>query len=165
MPFCAQCGTQFEGNFCPACGTRAGGTQAGGAQTGGPPPSQSNPFDAPAGGSYSDAPPLDDNVASALCYILWPLTGVMFLVLEPYSSRRPIRFHAYQSVFSFAAFFIGFAALQLFGAIPLLGLIFVFITPIYILIWFAIVLFLAFKAYNKERFLLPIIGPLAEKQA
>jgi uncharacterized membrane protein len=160
MPFCAQCGTQFQGNFCPACGTKAAGTQ-----TGGPPPSQGDPFGAPAGGPTNDAPPLDDNVASALCYILWPLTGVMFLVLEPYSSKRPIRFHAYQSVFSFAAFFIGFAALQLLGAIPFLGLIFVFITPVYILIWFAIVLFMAFKAYNKERFLLPIIGPLAEKQA
>lgn len=153
MPFCAQCGTQFQGNFCPACGTKAAGTAG-------------DPLGAPAGGPAGDAaPPLDDNVASALCYILWPLTGVMFLVLEPYSSKRPIRFHAYQSVFSFAAFFIGFAALQLLGAIPFLGLIFVFITPVYILIWFAIVLFMAFKAYNKERFVLPIIGPLADKQA
>jgi uncharacterized membrane protein len=160
MPFCAQCGTQFQGNFCPACGTKVSGTDPGA-----PASSQSNPFDAPAGGPAGDAAPLDDNVASALTYLLWPLTGVMFLVLEPYSCNRTIRFHAYQSVFSFAAFFIGFAALQLLGAIPFLGLLFLFISPVYMFIWFAIVLFMAYKAYNKERFLLPIIGPLADKQA
>lgn len=160
MPFCAQCGTQFEGNFCPACGTKVGSAQAG------PPPNAGNPFDAPAGGGFSsDSVPLDEHVASALTYILWPMTGVLFLVLEPYSSNRTIRFNAYQSVFSFAAFFIGFAGLRFFSYMPFIGLIFSAITILYVPIWFAIVLFMAFKAYNKERFLLPIVGPLAAKQA
>ncbi len=154
MPFCAQCGTQSQGNFCPACGAKVEASHT------------SSPLNAPAGGPLGEEnPPLDDNVASALCYVLWALTGVLFLVLEPYSSNRTIRFHAYQSVFSFAAFFIGFAALQLLGAIPFLGLIFLFISPVYMLIWFAVVLFMAFKAYNKERFVLPIIGPIAETNA
>lgn len=116
------------------------------------------------GSAADDTTVLEDHVASALSYVLWPLSGVLFLVLEPYSSNRTVRFHAFQSVFSFGAFFIGFAFLQILSGIPFLGLIFLFLTSIYMLIWFAVVLFMAYKAYTKERFVLPIIGALAEKQ-
>ena len=154
MPFCAQCGTQFEGNFCPACGTKVGGS----APPGGFAPNPNSPFDSPAGGPAGAAPPLEEHIASALCYILWPLTGVMFMVLEPYSSNRTVRFHAYQSAFSFVAFFVGFAILEFFGNIPLIGLLFKFVLFFYIPAWFCIVLFMAFKAYNKERFVLRSSG-------
>jgi uncharacterized membrane protein len=40
-----------------------------------------------------------DNVASTLCYVLGLITGIIFLVLEPYSKNRAIRFHAFQSIF------------------------------------------------------------------
>jgi uncharacterized membrane protein len=116
------------------------------------------------GTAADDSTRLDDHVASALSYVLWPLSGVLFLVLEPYSSNRTVRFHAFQSVFSFGAFFIGFAFLQILSGIPFLGLIFLFLTSIYMLIWFGIVAIMAYKAYMKERFVLPIIGALAEKQ-
>jgi uncharacterized membrane protein len=33
------------------------------------------------------------------------------------------------------------------------------------LCFFGLLLFLMFKAYNRQPFLLPIIGPIAEKQA
>jgi uncharacterized membrane protein len=46
------------------------------------------------------------------------------------------------------------------GAIVMLLLWFVFGFG-----FFALWLFLMYKAYNKEKFVLPIIGPLAEKQA
>jgi uncharacterized membrane protein len=116
------------------------------------------------GSAADDSTVLEDHVASALSYVLWPLSGVLFLVLDPYSSNRTVRFHAYQSVFSFGAFFIGFAFLQILSGIPFLGLIFVILTSIYMFIWFCIVLAMAYKAYTKDRLVLPIIGPLAEKQ-
>jgi len=39
------------------------------------------------------------NMASALCYLFGWLTGVLFLVLEPYNKNRTVRFHAFQSIF------------------------------------------------------------------
>lgn len=39
---------------------------------------------------------LSDNVASALCYI--PIVGLIFLLVEPYSRNRAVRFHAIQSL-------------------------------------------------------------------
>src|SRR5258708_3619794 len=41
---------------------------------------------------------LPDNAAAALCYILGPVTGVLFLTLQPYTYNRHVRFHAWQSI-------------------------------------------------------------------
>ena len=43
---------------------------------------------------------MTDNVASALCYALGFITGILFLVLAPYNQNRMVRFHAFQSIFS-----------------------------------------------------------------
>ncbi len=49
------------------------------------------------------APGLTENVASALCYALGWITGIVFLVLAPYNQNRTVRFHAWQSIFFFGA--------------------------------------------------------------
>jgi uncharacterized membrane protein len=56
------------------------------------------PFGSPLPGSTPKAA-LPDNTASALCYALGLITGVLFLVLQPYSQNRAVRFHAFQSIF------------------------------------------------------------------
>ena len=38
------------------------------------------------------------NMAAALSYALGAITGVLFLVLEPYKNNRFVRFHAIQSI-------------------------------------------------------------------
>jgi uncharacterized membrane protein len=108
------------------------------------------------------------NLASALCY--FPIVAIVFLLIEPYNKDRTVRFHAWQSIaiavvlivvrialgiiFSmFMSFSYGMGALMgmllmLFG----LGELILFI-------------FLAVKAYNNQRIVLPIVGPFAEKQA
>jgi hypothetical protein len=88
MPFCASCGTQAEGKFCPKCGAAI---VAGGAA---PPPSVPGASAAPVASA-----PMAENVASTLCYVLGLITGIIFLVLEPYSKNRTVRFHAFQSIF------------------------------------------------------------------
>ena len=109
-------------------------------------------------------------MAGALCYLLGVLTGVLFLVIEPYSRNRTIRFHAFQSIFAWiAAIVVGMVLSMIsyvFVAIPFIGWI------IYILLWtvfslgiLGLWLFLMYKAYNKERFVLPVVGAWAEKQA
>ena len=113
---------------------------------------------------------MEENVASALCYVLGLLTGVLFLVLAPYNQNRVIRFHAFQSIFlhvaSFALFIGLMIVIGILHFVPFLGTFMGLV--LYPLVGFALFivwLVLIWKAYNRERLVLPIIGPLAEKQA
>src|SRR5436190_723925 len=92
MAFCQSCGSPVEGRYCAKCGAAAG--QDAGSQA--PPP--------PISPSGSSASGLADNVASALCYI--PIVGLIFLFVEPYNRRKLIRFHAFQSLFLVAFWWV-----------------------------------------------------------
>ncbi len=155
MAFCPSCGSQVDGRFCAKCGTAVAG-DTGGAGTIPPPAAQ--------------AAGLQENMACALCYLLGLLTGVLFLVLAPYNTNRKIRFHAFQSIFMHIALIVCWFALSIvFGLliqIPVLGaLVTLALWPILGLATFGLWLFLMYKAYNNEKFVLPVVGPLAEKQA
>ena len=155
MPFCASCGSQAEGRFCPKCGSPIAASPG------------ASPLPPPVPNAQAG---LTENVACALCYLLLVLTGVLFLVLAPYNQNRNIRFHAFQSIFVWGAGVVAGIALTIvnimLSAIPFLGAL------ISVVLYFALVLgglilwlMLMYKAYNKERWVLPVIGPLAEKQA
>src|SRR5579862_8735191 len=104
MAFCANCGAEVQGRFCAKCGTPAANPPAGApAGMGGPAPGMGAPGTMPPPAYSTQSSGLADNMASALCYALWILTGVLFLVLEPYNRNRAIRFHAFQSIFVFIA--------------------------------------------------------------
>lgn len=180
MAFCAQCGSQVEGRFCAKCGTPVAapadppppaGPPPG--AYGAPPPNQP-PYQAPA---YGAPPPpaapasagLEENMACALCYLLAVLTGVLFLVMEPYSKNRTIRFHAFQSIFTWLGMVvigIGVAIVgSLVGFLPFVGwLIYIVLWAGFVLGSFALWVMLMYKAYNKEMWVLPVVGPLAQKQ-
>ena len=109
-------------------------------------------------------------MAAALCYLAGWLTGVIFLVLEPYNKNKTIRFHAFQSIFFSIAIIPVYIVIMILsfvlGFIPVIGALVIIL--IYVVMGFGMFglwLFLMYKAYNKEKFLLPIVGPLAEKQA
>ncbi len=107
---------------------------------------------------------LADNVAGALCYSLGLITGILFLVLEPYSRNRNIRFHAFQSIFfSIASIIIWYAAFQI--LFMSFGFGFFFITMLIRLAFFILWIFIILKTYQGQKIMLPVIGPLAEKQA
>jgi len=155
MAFCPNCGSQAEGKFCAKCGSPI----AAEAGTGGAVP--------PPPGVQTQASGLTDNVASALCYLLGLLTGVLFLVLAPYNTNRTIRFHAFQAIFAHVAVIAAFIVLEIFiGALAFMGAWFLaFLWPLLGLACMALWVFLMYKAYNGEKYVLPVIGPLAEKQA
>jgi uncharacterized membrane protein len=130
-----------------------------GSAAGGPP--------APAAGATA----MSSNVAGLLTYILGFITGIIFLVIEPYKNDKFVRFHAFQSIF-LSVVWIGFRIIWGYivmgmiwspfsGLWALLGLIGMLIS----LAFLACFLFLMYKAYNNERFRLPFIGDLAAKQA
>lgn len=109
-------------------------------------------------------------MACALCYLLGVLTGVLFLVLEPYNKNRNIRFHAFQAIFVWLGMVVVWIAFLIVSSIiamvPFIGwTVSVLLWPLFGLGFFALWLALMYKAYNRERWVLPIIGPLAEKQA
>jgi len=113
---------------------------------------------------------LEENLACALCYAFGLLTGIVFLVLAPYNQNKLIRFHAFQSIFFhvslIACYIVSLILSFILVFIPVLGHL--LIVLIYLALGlgaFGGWLFLMYKAYNREKFVIPVIGPLAEKQA
>ncbi|NWG14159.1 MAG: DUF4870 domain-containing protein [Acidobacteria bacterium] len=114
--------------------------------------------------------PFESNVAALLTYVLGFITGIIFLVLEPYKDDKFVRFHAFQSIFfsvALIAFWILwngiFWTLFMGGGFlwPILSLISLLVSLAAFLLW----LFLMYKAYNKETYKIPFMGELAAKQA
>lgn len=159
MTFCAGCGstiTQGSG-FCSSCGKPVGTGAQGAVAT------------APAVISAPASSGLTPNLAGALAYILGLITGVIFLVLEPYKRDPFVRFHAMQSIFYSAAciaFSIAWRILVSFlsDINPWLALA---TFPIRLLIslgFFALWLFVMYQAHNGREYRIPFVGALAAMQ-
>ena len=148
MAFCANCGSPLEGRFCAKCGSPASAA---------PPASQ------PLAGAG-----LTDNAASALCYVLGFVTGIIFLVMAPYNQNRAIRFHAFQSIFLSVAWFVVWFALNiLLGLLMHMAGVFgvFFLGPLIGLAFFILWIYMIVMAYQGKQVVLPVIGPLAKQQA
>jgi uncharacterized membrane protein len=100
---------------------------------------------------------LEVRLAAALAYLGVFVTGILLLVVEKDSPY--VRFHAMQSTIVFLI--VAGVQLVLWG-IPLLGwlLSILVVFPLQIFLW----LFLMYKAYQGERYKLPVVGDLAERQ-
>ena len=145
----------MTGRFCAICGSAAS-----------VPPSGPPPAPPPA----SAGPDLPENLACALTYALGPLTGVLFLVLEPHNHNPRVKFHAFQSLFASAALFVLWFALLIVSGIlaflPIIGLLFgSLLLGFFALGWLVLWVVLMLKAYQGERWKLPVIGDLAEKRS
>lgn len=148
---CNKCGVEMipGSAFCASCGQPA------------------RLVAADSGGTAFSRSGLPPNVAGALCYLAGFVTGIVFLVLEPYRRDHFVRFHAFQSIFlnvAWIALYIGLGIVEsrlpwaLWHLMTLLSTL-VSSSLLCIAIW------LMYRAYNNERFKLPVIGDLAEKQA
>jgi uncharacterized membrane protein len=105
----------------------------------------------------SNSTGLQENVAGALSYLFGWITGIIFYLLEP--NKPFVRFHAVQSIITFGILTI---LIFIISWIPVLGWILSFVIwAIWIILW----LVLMIKAYQGERFKLPVIGDMAEKFA
>jgi len=161
MAFCRNCGAPVEGQFCGKCGASMA-APTGGAL--GPAPGGQVPPPPPAGTGLSD------NVASALCYLGWFITGIIFLVVAPFNQNKIVRFNAFQSIFLNVAVIVVGIALSVFSSIMFaiswaLGSLVGLINLVFGLAVFLLWLYMMWKAYQNQKVVLPIIGPLAEKQA
>lgn len=107
---------------------------------------------------------LTDNAAGGLAYVTF-IPAIIFLVIAPYNRNSFIRFHAWQSIFFTVACVVIDIALGILLRMPILGFMTLFLWPLIGLAFLVIWIILLIKAFNGERFKLPVIGDLAEKQA
>jgi len=108
---------------------------------------------------------LSENAAGGLAYITI-IPAIIFLVAEPYNRSSYIRFHSWQCLFMALAWFVIDVAVMIFGSFLSFFRLLTFglyplITLAMLILWIMVLI----KAFNGERFKLPIIGDLAEKQA
>jgi len=172
MSFCQTCGTSLPDGSptCSACGATQGAAAAPGPIPGAIP--------GPIPGTIPAAAPLPaagagltPNVAGALAYLVGAITGILFLVIDPFKTDRFVRFHAFQSIFfnlAWIAFWILWTIVGLMlGAISH-GLFFIIQLPINLLLFvggFCLWAYLMYTAYQGKTFQIPVIGALAASQA
>ena len=139
MAYCAACGEQVEGQFCPKCGAQAGAAPR---------------------TAVSVEQGLGENGASALCYLFGFVTGIVFLVLAPYNQNRRVRFHAFQSIFlsvGVAVLHIGITILAVmlgvvsFSLAALMNVLHALVSLGFFLVW----LYMMWKSYQGEMVVLP----------
>jgi uncharacterized membrane protein len=149
MAFCSACGAEVSGAaFCPKCGAAQSAAAA------------------PSGAvAASPTAGLDENVAGLLCYVLGWITGLIFFLID----KRPfVRFHAAQSIgLSIGLFAVYLVIGVLFTMLHFMsmGFLALAIYPLLGLLVFALWIFMMYKAYQHEKFMLPIIGPIAANMA
>ena len=144
MPFCATCGSTVEGQFCAKCGSRVGAAPAAGS-----------------GPTMQATPAMADNVASALCYVLGLVTGIIFLVLTPYNRNPVVRFHAFQSIFLNVACVVASIILNV-----ILNMLHLWeLEPLISLAILATFIYMLIMTYQGKKIVVPVIGPIAQQQA
>ena len=114
---------------------------------------------------------MDTNLVGALTYLAGVVTGIIFLVLDPYKSNSFVRFHAFQSIYfniAWVAFWIVWM-IVLAVLTPLtagtFGLIALPFMLLFTLAGLGIWIFLMYQAYQQKLFKLPIVGKFAAEQA
>ena len=148
MPHCTKCGAMVADNagFCPSCGAAQAGT--GGV----------------ASSSAMTQTGMKENVAGLLCYVLGWVTGLIFFFID---KRSFVQFHAKQSIVLFGglqlfASFWGCFSAQLDGG-GLGG--FSLASPYSLFELAGLVLWIVcmIKAYQGERFRVPVVADIAEQ--
>ena len=152
MAYCTTCGGEVQTGvaFCPKCGQ---------AQTGGKVTTTSQ-------GTH---PGIPENVAGLLCYVLGWVTGIIFFLID----KRPyVRFHAAQSVVVFGAlhvlsivvgiiFGVGFMMMGRLGGFGLGFALHGLISLVAFILW----ILLMVKAYQGEKFQVPVAAGIAQSFA
>ena len=146
IAFCSGCGAQMADGAvtCAACG-KTQATSVGGGAAAAPAP------------SATQSSGLNDNIAGLLAYLFIP--AIIFLVVEPFNKNKFVRFHAFQGLFLGLVSIVGHTVLTL---IPVIGWI---ILPFFSLGIFVVAVIAAIKALQNGKWMIPVIGELAQKQA
>lgn len=100
---------------------------------------------------------LDENIASFLCYLIIWITGIIIYLLE--KENKMVKFHALQSVLVFLPLNILYWILGYIFWWSGIGYILTMIVGIgMFILWIVLMI----KAYQGERYLLPVVGDIAD---
>jgi uncharacterized membrane protein len=99
---------------------------------------------------------IDENIAGLLCYLFGIISGLIFFFID----KRPfVKFHAMQSIILSVVLFVVYIILTL---IPILGWIIMGLVGLgSFILW----VLLMVKAYQGQKWKLPVLGNLAEQWA
>ena len=100
---------------------------------------------------------MQPNLAALLSYVVGLITGVIFYVIE--KENKFVRFHAMQSILTSGFFLVANAVLAF---IPVIGWS---LMPILAIVQLVTWIILMIKSYQGEKFKLPVLGDIAEKNA
>ena len=112
---------------------------------------------------------MDENVAGLLCYVLGWVTGIIFFLID----KRPyVRFHAAQSIVVFGGLHVieiavgiifgaGFMMMGGFGTFGFAAALYSLISLVALILW----ILLMVKAYQGEKFMVPVAGGIAQSIA
>jgi uncharacterized membrane protein len=92
---------------------------------------------------------------AALCYVFPVLMFILVYISEDKKKDKFILFHAWQSLF---------AALAGWAVVMVIAVVTLGIGGICFPVYWLVLLYFGYKAYQGERFVLPTIGEYAEKQ-
>lgn len=157
MAHCTKCGAAVQENaaFCPSCGSPQAGSQ--------PAPHEAGPAVAAGAGAQTG---MAENVAALLSYVLGWVTGLIFYFID----KRPyVRFHAAQSIVLFGGLHVVMFVLGIFFGLTILAggiagfsfgyLLLRVVEVVIFVLWILCMI----KAYQGERFRVPVAADLAEK--
>jgi uncharacterized membrane protein len=100
---------------------------------------------------------MEANVAAFLAYLFGVISGILFYVLE--KENKFVRFSAMQSILFSAALFLAVIVLMF---IPVVGWVLI---PIVQIAAFVVWIILLVKSFKGEKFSLPVIGDIAQKNS
>jgi len=95
---------------------------------------------------------LPKNTAAALAYVLGWVSGLVFFLVE--KEDKFVRFHALQSIVTFGFF-------NVVAMVPIVGWM---LSPLVFIVSLVTWIFCLVKAYQGEKFKLPVVGEFVEKQ-
>lgn len=107
---------------------------------------------------------LSEDAASGLAYFT-VIPAIVFLVVAPYNQNPKVRFHAWQSIFLGAAMFVVYVGLSIVGMVPGVNLLDIILFPLVGIGFFVLWLITIVQAFQGKRFVIPVLGAYAEKQA
>ena len=150
MPHCTKCGATVADNagFCPNCGAALAG--AGGVAT----------------SNAMTQTGMRENLAGLLCYVLGWVTGLIFFIID----KRPfVQFHAKQAIVIFGGLSVLRILLGIFlgvsfvtgapGGFSVAAALFDLLYLVGVILWIICMI----KAYQGERFRVPVAADLADR--
>ena len=161
---CPACSTENPAGatFCQRCGASLSGAPPAGGYTQVPQSGATPGPGAPAGAYAPAQSGLSDNAAGAIAYLTF-IPAIIFLVMEPYSRRPFVRFHAMQCLgLTVASVVLHFAAGLLVFALH--GAAFI-LSSLISLVFFVLWLICIISAAQGKWFKVPLLGDLAQQQA